>query len=45
MYLSGLPAQGRLQAVWGKEAQEQCEADFSIPPEQQGLITFPLMCQ
>ncbi|HAT1512945.1 TPA: fimbrial biogenesis outer membrane usher protein [Morganella morganii] len=45
VYLSGLPAQGRLQAVWGKEAQEQCEADFSIPPEQQGLITFPLMCQ
>lgn len=45
VYLSGLPAQGRLQAVWGKGAQEQCEADFSIPPEQQGLITFPLMCQ
>ncbi|WP_025154495.1 fimbria/pilus outer membrane usher protein [Morganella morganii] len=45
VYLSGLPAQGRLQAVWGKAAQEQCEADFSIPPEQQGLITFPLMCQ
>ena len=45
VYLSGLPAQGRLQAVWGKGVHEQCEADFSIPPEQQGLITFPLMCQ
>lgn len=45
VYLSGLPAQGRLQALWGKGAQEQCEVNFSIPPEQQGLLTLPLMCQ
>ncbi|WP_432692726.1 fimbria/pilus outer membrane usher protein [Morganella morganii] len=45
VYLSGLPAQGRLQAVWGKGMHGQCEADFTIPPEQQGLITLPLMCR
>lgn len=45
VYLSGLPAQGRLQAVWGKGTHGQCEADFTIPPEQQGLITLPLMCR
>lgn len=45
VYLSGLPAQGRLQAVWGKGANEQCGADFTIHPEQQGLITLPLLCQ
>lgn len=45
VYLSGLPAQGRLQAVWGKGMHEQCGADFIIPEEQQGLITLPLMCQ
>nr|WP_242452367.1 fimbria/pilus outer membrane usher protein [Morganella morganii] len=43
VYLSGLPARGRLQAVWGKEKHEQCSADFTIPPEQQGLITLTLM--
>ncbi|WP_273746450.1 fimbria/pilus outer membrane usher protein [Morganella morganii] len=45
VYLSGLPAQGRLQVVWGEGMHRQCEADFTIPPEQQGLITLPLMCR
>lgn len=45
VYLSGLPVQGRLQAVWGKGMHRQCEADFTIPPEQQGLITLPLICR
>lgn len=45
VYLSGLPAQGRLQAVWGEKMHEQCAADFTLPEEQQGLITIPLMCQ
>lgn len=45
VYLSGLPAQGHLQAVWGKGMHEQCGADFTVPEDQQGLITLPLICR
>ena len=30
VWLSGLPEQGRLRAVWGASVDQQCRADFNL---------------
>ncbi|WP_431225651.1 FimD/PapC C-terminal domain-containing protein [Serratia sp. L9] len=32
VYLSGIPAKGRLHAIWGNESSQQCLADINMPP-------------
>ncbi|WP_410013507.1 fimbria/pilus outer membrane usher protein [Sodalis sp. C49] len=31
VYLSGMPEQGRIKAVWGQGADQRCEAGYSLP--------------
>lgn len=35
VYLSGLALNGTLHAVWGEQANEQCQVDYQLPPESQ----------
>ena len=32
VYLSGLPEQGRLKALWGGDAARQCTVSYALPP-------------
>lgn len=49
-YLTGVPPAGVVQAQWGKETSQRCEADFSLPSvraqtDEPALRQVPLECR
>lgn len=47
VYLSGLPLTGILKAQWGKGADEQCSAAYSMPADslKKSIVYAPVICQ
>jgi len=34
VYLSGMPAHGQLEVIWGRQTDEQCYASFTLPKQK-----------
>lgn len=47
VYLSGMPLAGKVQVMWGQDANARCEAEYRLPNEsqQQSLIQLSATCR
>ncbi|WP_162511934.1 fimbria/pilus outer membrane usher protein [Aeromonas sobria] len=47
LYMSGLPAQGKLALRWGNEKGQACNAEYQLPERktESGIYTFSALCQ
>lgn len=47
VYMSGVPQKGQLLVTWGKDANQQCKAPFSLTPESNNstISTLTVACK